>query len=169
MRIQKQSVVLSAAVALIMTSAASAQRRTAPATPAQVSVAIALQVAGQSYRFDGGAACQEAPQASIYGVASSMWSVRQRDGQNSATLTLWRPRNQSGDMLYLSVATGAKSYIVNTVKGEGASPAQGSGKVIFTSSGGGGTFTINATAANGAAITGTIRCNAFTQATAEGG
>ncbi len=75
----------------------------------------------------------------------------------------------SGDMFSLSVATGGKSYRVNTVKVGGGSAVLGSGKVTFTASGAGGTFMINATAANGAAITGTIKCSAFTAAEAVGG
>jgi hypothetical protein len=168
MQIQNR-IVFSLAVAVAMTPLASAQRRTVPAMPGQVGVAITLQVAGQPYHFEGKAACQEAPLASIYNVAASMWSVQQREGQRSTTLTLWRPRNMSGDMFHLSVSTGAKSYLVNTVRGDGATAVQGSGKVTFTTSGGGGTFTIHATAANGATITGTIHCNAFAQAMAEGG
>ena len=72
-------------------------------------------------------------------------------------------------MFSLSVDTGAKSYVVNTVRISAESAAQGSGKVTFTTSGAGGMFTIDATAANSAAITGTIQCSAFTDAVAEGG
>jgi hypothetical protein len=168
MRVQNK-IVLSFAVALMMTSPASAQRRTPPARPAEVGVAIRLVVAGQRYQFEGKAACQHAPIASIYGVRAEMWGVQQSDGQRSITLTLWRPKNTSGDMFSLSVATGAKSYVVNTVTASGESAVQGSGKVTFTTSGAGGTFMINAKAPNGAAITGTIQCSAFTHAMAEGG
>lgn len=157
------------AVALTFTSAVSAQRRTAPAKTAQVGVEIALQVAGQPYRFEGNAACTHAPVASIYAVASEMWSVQQSDGQRSIALTLWRPKSTSGDMFSLNVRTGGKSFAVNTVKAGGESAVQGSGKVTLTTSGAGGTFTINATTTNGAAITGTLKCSAFTDAVAEGG
>lgn len=168
MRIQNE-IVLSCAVALMTTSAASAQRRTVPAMPAEVGVAITLQVAGQLYHFEGNAACQHAPVASIYNVMAGMWSVQQTDRQRSIALTLWRPRSISGDMFSLNVATGGKSYVVNTVKLGGESAGQGSGKVTLTTSGAGGTFTINATAANGAPITGTIKCGAFGGVMAEGG
>ncbi len=168
MRIQNR-IILNIAVALTLTSVASAQRRTAPARPGEAGVAITLQVAGQPYHFEGKAACQQAPEASIYNIMARMWSVQQSSGQRSITLTLWRPRNMSADMFSLSVATGAKSYLVNTVRAVGASAVQGSGKVTLTTSGAGGTFQIKATAANGAAITGTIQCSAFGQATAEGG
>ncbi len=170
MRIQTR-IVLSFAMALTIASAGAAQRRQEPAKPTdtKVDVAITLQVAGQPYHFEGKAEGLHAPVASIYSVVAEMWSVRQSDGQRSVTLTLWRPRNKSGDMFSLSVAAGGKSYIVNTVKPGGESSVKGSGTVIFTTSGAGGTFSINATGANGAAITGTIKCSAFTAAIAEGG
>ncbi len=169
MRIQNK-IVLGFVVAMTIASAAAARRRIEPAMPAdtKVGVAITLQVAGQPYRFEGKAECLHASLASIYGVVSEVWSVRQSDGQKSITLTLWRPRSKSGDMFSLSVATGGKSYLVSTVSA-GESKVQGSGKATFMSSGAGGTFTINATAANGAVITGTIKCSAFAALIAEGG
>lgn len=162
-------VVLSLAVALTMTSAASAQRRLVPARPGEVGVAVTLQVAGQPYHFEGNALCQYAPVASIYNVVGARWSVQQSDGQRSIMLTLWRPRNGSGDMFSLTVANNGKEYLVNTVKLGGESAVRGSGKVTVTTSSAGGTFVINATAANGAAITGTIKCGTFTHSIAEGG
>ena len=168
MRIQNR-IVLSFAIALTITAAASAQRRAVPTNPAEARVAITLQVAGQTYHFEGKAACQRAPIASIYSVLAEMWSVQQSDGQRSVMLTLWRPRSTSGDVFSLNIDIGGKGYVVNTVKFGGGSAVRGSGKVAFTTSGAGGTFTINATTADGAAITGTIKCGAFTPATAEGG
>ena len=168
MRIQNKNI-LSFAVALMMTSAALAQQRMPPAMTAEVGIAITLQVAGQRYQFEGKATCQHAPVASIYNVMAEMWRVQQSDGQRSIMLTLWRPKSISGDMFSLSVATGAKSHLVNTVRLGGESAVQGSGKVTLTTSCAGGTFTINATAANSAAITGKIQCSAFTHAMAEGG
>jgi len=70
-------------------------------------------------------------------------------------------------MFSLSVGTRGKSYLVNTIKPGGA--VKGSGKMTVTRSGAGGTFTINATTADGAAITGTIKCSEFTAVMAEGG
>ena len=164
-------IVLSFAIALTIASAAAAQRRKEPAKPAdtKVDVAITLQVAGQPYHSVGKAACLHAPVASIYSTVAEMWSVQQTDGQRSITLTLWRPKSKSGDMFSLSVATGNKPYLVNTVALGGKSAVQGSGKVTLTTLGAAGTFTINASEANGAAITGTIKCSAFTAAIAEGG
>ncbi len=166
MRIQNK-IVLSFAIALAITSAASAQSGRAPVMPDEVGVAIALQVAGQPYQFEGKAACQHAPVASIYNVMAEMWILRQIDSQRAIQLTLWHPKNMSGDIFLLSVQTGSKAYLVDTFisdkskSGRGRSVV-GSGKVSFTPSGAGGTFTINAMTLDGAAITGTIRCSAFT-------
>jgi len=156
MRIQS-GIILSLAIALTIPSAASAQE--------DVGVAITLQVAGQPYQFEGKAECQHEPAAYIYSVPSEMWSVHQYDGRRSVNLSLWRPRNASGAMFSLSVG----KHVVNTIKVPGEKSAKGAGKVTFTRSGAGGTFTINATTADGAVITGTIKCSAFTAAVAEGG
>ncbi len=166
----RNKIVVGFAITLMIASAVAAQRRSVPSTlsDTKVDVAITLQVAGQPYRFEGKAECRHAPVASIYNVVAQNWSVQQSDEQRSIGLTLWRPRNTSGDMFSLSVTIGGKTYVVSTVKA-GESSVQGSGKVAFTTSGAGGTFTINATAANGAVITGTIKCSAFTAAYAEAG
>ena len=166
MHIQSK-IFLSFAIALTITSAASAQGRRMPWTGDEVDAAISLQVAGQPYRFEGKAECEHSPVASIYGVMSEMWSVEQSDGQQSFRLSLWHPRNASGDMFSLSVGTRGKAYLVNTIKPGGA--VKGSGKMTVIRSGAGGTFTINATTRDGAAITGTIKCSAFTAPMAEGG
>jgi hypothetical protein len=137
MRVQNR-IVLSFAVALMMTSPASAQRRTPPAGRAEVGVVIKLQVAGQRYQFEGNAVCRHAPIASIYGVRAEMWGVQQSDGQRSITLTLWRPKSTSGEMFSLTVATGAKSYLVNTVTLSRESAVRGSGKVTVRTSSAGG-------------------------------
>jgi hypothetical protein len=133
----------------------------------QVDVSIALKVAGQTFTFNGKGEGNYEPAAYIYGAKAQLWKVEGRNGQGAASLTLWRPAAGSGDMISFYVTTGGKSYSVNTVRTAGNS--QGSGKVIFTPAGRGGTFTIDATAANGARITGTLKCGAFTAIVAEGG
>ncbi len=165
----REKIVLSFTIALTVTTAVPAQRRSVPAQPSEVNVAIALQIAGQPYRFEGHATCQHAPVASIYSVLAERWSVEQSDGRQSLMLILWHPKNMSGDMFSLRVAGGRKSYLVNTVRGSGANAVRGSGKVVLTTSGAGGTFAVNATAENGSAITGTIKCSGFTAPVAEGG
>jgi hypothetical protein len=133
----------------------------------KVDVSIALKVAGQTLAFNGKGECNYEPAAYIYGTKSQLWKVEGRSAQGSASLTLWRPASGSGDMISLYVTAGGKSYAVNTVRTSGS--AQGSGKVTFTPVGGGGTFTIDATAANGGRITGTLKCSAFTSVVVEGG
>ena len=84
-------------------------------------------------------------------------------------LTLWKPRNGSAEMFSLSVSNGPSRRTVNTVKATGSSPIEGSGRVILATAANGGTFTVEAKDAHGASITGTIKCDAFTAAAAEGG
>jgi hypothetical protein len=157
-----ESVFIAFAAAVMIPSIGAAQ------ADSQVAVAIALRVDGQPYQFDGNASCQHAPMAAIYGVVAEMWTVQQSEGRRSIALTMWRPKDAPGDWLSLSVRGGGKSHTVSTVKAPGAT-VQGSGTVTLAPSGAGGTFTIEATAATGAAIAGTMKCSAFTPAIAEGG
>jgi hypothetical protein len=105
--------------------------------------------------------------ASIYGVVSELWSVQQSGEGRSLTLSLWKPKDGSGDMVNLSVSTGGTSHQINTVRGGG--PTSGSGKVTVQKAGGGGTFTITGTTKDGSAISGTIQCGTFAPHMAEGG
>ncbi len=166
MRIQNK-IVLGVAIALGITSAALSQRRGMTGMDDEVSVSIALQIAGRPYHFEGKAECKHEPRAYIYSVPAELWRVHQIDRQRSIMLSLWRPQNTSGEMFSLSVGTRGKSYLVNTIKPGGA--VKGSGKMTITRSGAGGTFTINASAAEGVPITGTIKCSGFTAVMAEGG
>ncbi len=132
-------------------------------------VSIALKLAGQTYAFNGKSACTYAPVASIYGTKAQQLRVESHDAQGSASLTFWRPAAGSGDMFSLSATTGGKSYSVNTIKTSGGGTPEGFGKVAFTPAKSGGTFTIDATAANGSKITGTMTCSVFSAPVAEGG
>jgi hypothetical protein len=145
------------------------QQRPSAGQPPTVGVTIALKAGASSYEFAGQASCTYAPIAAIYGVVSEQWNVEQSEGSRSLQLTLWRPKNASGDMFNLSVSGGARPQTVNTVKATSAPAPQGSGSVTLTRAGKGGTFTVNATTAAGGVITGTIKCDAFTPAIAEGG
>lgn len=168
MRIQKH-LVLGFAVALTIISAASAQGGNVPDMPSEVGVAITLQVAGQPFRFQGKAKCAYVPVASIENVVAEKWTASLIEPNRSMGLTLWRPKNRSGDMFSLHVLMPAKGYIIDTVRRGGKGSGAGSGKVTLTMSGAGGMFTINATARDGAVITGTIKCSAFTDEMPEGG
>jgi hypothetical protein len=157
--------------ALVIPSIGAGQDRSAPSNPAEtkVDVSIALKVAGQPYNFNGKARCTHAPVASIYDVNAQQWRVEHNEDLRSVSLTFWRPAAGSGDMFSLHCRIGDKSYLVSTVKTSGGGTIQGSGKVTFTPSKPGGTFTIDATTANGLTITGTIKCSAFSPAVDEGG
>lgn len=157
--------------AIVIPSIGAAQDLQAPSTPAEtkVDVSIALKVAGQPYNFSGKAHCTHAPVASIYDVNAQQWRVEHNEGLRSVTLTFWRPVAGSGDMFTLLCTIGGKSYLVNTVKTNDGGTIQGSGKVTFTPSKPGGTFTIEATTENGVTIMGTIKCSAFSPAVEEGG
>jgi hypothetical protein len=58
---------------------------------------------------------------------------------------------------------------VNTLKAKPSDTVKGSGTVALATAGKGGTFTINATTDNGAKISGTIKCEAFTTRAAVAG
>ena len=157
--------------ALVIPSIGAGKGDRAQSTPEEtkVDVSIALKVAGQPYDFSGKAPCTHAPQASIYETNAQQWRVEHNEGQRSLSLTFWRPASGSGDMFTLHCTISGKSYLVNTVKTDGGGTLQGSGKVTFTPSEPGGAFAIDATAANGSAITGTIKCSAFSAAVDEAG
>lgn len=129
-------------------------------------IEASLKVGGQMYQSSEPGKCTHAPVASIYNVVSEMWSVQQASEGRSLALSFWRPKNGSGDMVTLTVSSGNTSQQVNTVRG---GTTTGSGKVTFDKSGNGGTFSVDARTSTGAAITGTIRCDAFAPHTAEGG
>ena len=168
MRIQKH-LVLGFAIALTIISAASAQGGNVPDMPSEVGVAIALRVAGKPFHFEGKAKCEYVPVASIENVVAEKWTASLIEPNRSLGLTLWRPKNRSGDMFSLNVLLPAKGYIIDTVRHGGKGSVTGSGNVTLKTSGAGGTFTIHATSGDGDVITGTIRCSAFTDEMPEGG
>jgi hypothetical protein len=143
-----------------------AQRRAPGRAEMKQQIQVSLKAGGQMYQSSEPGKCTHAPVASIYNVVSEMWSVQQASEGRSLALSVWRPKNGSGDMVTLAVTTGNTSQHVSTVRGGSTT---GSGKVTFEKSGNGGTFSVDARTSSGAAITGTIRCDAFAPHTAEGG
>lgn len=135
----------------------------------KVRVNIALQVGGAAYRFNGRGECAHEPEGYIYGTAAKLWTVEQSEGLGSVMLRLWSPGSGKADMFTLYVTSGGKPYQTNTVTGKEAMPTKGSGTVSFAPAGTGGVFTVNATAAGGAKISGTIKCDAFRPVVVEGG
>lgn len=153
----------------VMTSTLSAQRRV-PGQRAEttVPVTIALKAGAESYNFTGKATCSHAPLASIYNLRAERWTVDQSEGARSLTLAVWRPASGS-DLVSVNLSSAARRHSMSTIKVGNNGTAEGSGTVAFAKDGNGGTFTINATAADGTKITGTVKCDAFTAAIAEGG
>ena len=163
--------VLCFAAALTFAAPVHAQRRPAGSAPreAKVSATIALDVAGTAYQFSGQAVCEHLSRGSIYDIPAERWSVRHSEAARDLSLTVWRPQSGGGDMVTLAVGIGGKRHDVNTVKAPKATSVTGSATVKFAPEGKGGTFTLNATAGSGAAVTGTIKCEAFTTPAAVAG
>jgi hypothetical protein len=159
------------AIALTFIAPLSAQRRPAGSAPPEekVNATITLTVAGTAYNFTGQAVCEHLAQGSIYDIPAARWSVRHNETARDLNLSVWRPQSGGGDMVTLAVAMGGKRHDVNTVKAARATAVTGSATVKFAPEGKGGTFTINAIAGSGAAVSGTIKCDAFTTPAAVAG
>jgi len=167
-RIRQRVLVAAASLAVVSSIVLlDAQRREPGKPPLRQAIEASLKVGGLSYDSREPGRCTHAPTAAIYSVISEMWSVQQSSDGRSLTLTLWRPKDGSGDMVTLSVNNGSASHEINTVRGGGAT--RGAGKVAFEKSGAGGVFTITGKTGDGAAVSGTISCNAFAPHVAEGG
>ncbi len=136
---------------------------------APVTGEVALQVGTQSYRGSGTTECRASRDASIYDIPALLFSVAQSSGKDNMRLSVWQPKNGKPDMMTLHVSLGGKSYEVDTVKGGDKRDTRGSGQARFEKVRLGGTFTIDAVAANGTKITGTVKCSRFTGIVAEGG
>ena len=162
-----QSLLLIAAITIIGVGVeVDAQRRSPGQPAAKQAIHVALKAGGQAIESSEPGSCTHAPTAAIYQVASELWSVQQSGDSRSLSLTFWRPKDGSGEMVNLSLRSGNTSHDVNTVRG---GPTTGSGTVTLQKAGGGGTFTVNAKTKAGVAITGTIKCDVFVPHIAEGG
>jgi len=164
-----ERVLVVAAIATAVTSGVQAQRRV-PAQRAEttVPVTIALKAGAEDFNFTGKAACSHAPVASIYGLVAERWTVDQSEGGRGVTLALWHPKSGS-DLISLRLTGGGKPHSVSTIKVGTNGTVEGSGTIALAKEKTGGTFTINATTAGGTKISGTVKCDAFTPAVAEGG
>jgi hypothetical protein len=153
------------ALVVLLTASSLDARQARRSGPAQVPVEVNVKGGAETFTTKGDGSCTHAPKASIYNVASEMWMVRHQDGERSVQLTLWKPADGSNAMFSVSL-NGARSTTISTVRGGQPS---GSGTVTMKPAAKGGTFTIDAKTKEGAAVTGTITCGAFTPAIAEGG
>ena len=149
-------------------STAAGAQRTASGRPgeSQTPVQVSLSVGGKRFDASASGTCTHAPVASIYQVMAELWTARQSAETGSLNLSLWRPKDGSADMVSLSITSGRSSTNVSTVRG---GTVTGSGKVTLAPAGKGGVFTVDAKTADGGAITGTIKCDAFAPHVAEGG
>lgn len=146
-----------------------AQRRVPAPGSETVPVVIALKADGKAYNFSGQAKCTHAPVAAIYGLRAERWTVdRSESGALPATLALWHPAS-GPDLVSLSFTIGDTRHDFSTIKVGSNGKVEGSGTITLAREGKGGTFTVNATSASGAKLTGTVKCDAFTPAFAEGG
>ena len=152
----------------MLTVLATAVGRAAGPNDATVPVQLALKVGEQPYRFGGEAICQHADEASIYDAPAALWSARHTEPTRSVNLSFWRVKGQ-GDMVTLGLTLSGADHRVSTVKMGQKGELQGSGRVTFTASGNGGTFSLDLVAKDGTAITGTISCGRFTRLVEEGG
>jgi hypothetical protein len=155
-------------VAVIGSGALTAQNRRVPTEPEKSGTAmqVSLTAGGQRYESSAPGECTHAPTASIYGVASELWTAHQSDNGKSVQLSLWEPKDGTRPMVSLTVTMGSSTHRVSTVRG--ASIA-GNAKTQFQTVAKGGTITVYAKSAEGADIIGTIKCAAFAPHVAEGG
>lgn len=144
-----------------------AQRRPMGTAPEETTtnVTISLQVGAAAYNFTGQAKCDHLDKGSIYDVVAERWSVEQQEGPNNLTLSVWKPLAGGENLINLYVSSGGKSHQVSTT----GPTKEGSGTILLAPRGKGGTFTIKATAKDGAAISGTVKCEAFVPAMAVAG
>jgi hypothetical protein len=160
-------IVFGAAV-LLAAAPAAAQRRVAAQEPATVAMTIALKAGEKVYNFNGRGQCVYAPVASIFGLRAERWTAARTGDAPGASLVVWRPAS-GGDLVSIAFTIGDTRYAMSTVKVGDKGTTEGTGGIAFARDGAGGTFTVNGTAGNGARISGTVTCAAFTAATAEGG
>ena len=133
-------------------------------------VEVALRAGAAAYAASGAGECKASPEASIYAVRAALYSVSHASGRDRVRLTLWLPKNGSGEMVALSVAIGGKNYEIDTLKGATPPrPPKGSARVQFHAAPAGGTFSIDATASDGTKIQGSLKCARFDPVVAEGG
>ncbi len=165
-------VALCAALAAAAVGAGRQVRAQGASADNKTGVSIALRTDDGPYEFKGPAICFHMASTTVNGVSGQNWQVAHREAERSVILSVVRPANGGPDMFSLHISAGSKKYVTDTVvwrRGAAKVPTQGSGSVKFEPAGNGGTFTIEATAVNGAKISGTVGCDAFPARTEVGG
>jgi hypothetical protein len=128
---------------------------------------VALRVGESTYRFGGEGLCQHSADGVVDQAPAERWSVRHTEATRSVHLAFWRVR-EHGDAFTLGLSLSGASHRVSTVRIGSKGEPDGSGRAAFTPSGNGGTFSIDAVAGDGTAISGTISCGRFTPVVEEG-
>ena len=124
-----RSVCVMGALALgVLIAEVGAQRRAPGQAQANQAIQVALKVGGATYQSSQAGKCTHAPVASIYNTVAELWSVQQSGAGQSLSLTLWKPKDGSGEMVTLSVTSGGVAHQVVTVRG---GTTTGSGKVTL--------------------------------------
>jgi hypothetical protein len=135
----------------------------------QTSLAIEAQVGDKRFQASGKGECKYAPEASINGLAASLWMVRY-GGQSGSirrlSLTLWRPKDGAEDQLSFELETKAGMHRIS--RGE-AGENTGEGSVTILPSGPGGRLEITGKDTEGKALQIAVDCSAFGGVEAEGG
>lgn len=148
-------------LALLVCAGTSTSTRSADETADDTTnVEIALEVDGRPIVLKGAGECNFTDEATIYEAPATMWAVRQSIGDRSVNLTMWR-LHQGGDSLTLSLTVDGKTYRVNTTKVGQQGTIEGAGRWTFAKNGAGGLFTIEASTASRAKITGRLTCAGF--------
>jgi hypothetical protein len=134
-----------------------------------ITVTIAGKVGGKKVQATGGGSCSHAADASIHGIAASLWMVQYGGGGDGSlrqlNLTLWRPKDGGPDQLSLAVETKSGTHRIETGNpGDG----KGEGSVTILPSGPGGRLEVSGKEAGGKSIQLTIDCTAFSGVEAEG-
>jgi hypothetical protein len=166
--------VLLTTVALLcsLSSEAAAQRKAySPAGgDAALILTISGKVGGKNYQASGPGSCRHAPEASIRGVAASLWMVQFGGGDDGAikrlNLTLWRPKDGGSDQVSLAFDTKSGSHRVETGS---TGEDRGEATVVILPNGPGGRLEISGKDGEGKPMQVTIDCPAFAGVEAEGG
>jgi hypothetical protein len=132
-------------------------------------VTIEAKVGGNKYKASGNGECQHAADASIRGKPAALWTVQYggKDGSvRQFNLTLWRPKDEGGDQLSLSLETKSGSHHIE-MNGSGGN--RGEGSVTILPSGPGGRLEITGKESGGKPVQITVDCSEFADVEAAGG
>jgi hypothetical protein len=155
-----RAAVVGAAAALALAPAAGAQPARGAAGSRAVPVRVALTIAGQPAESRGTGVCYYRPQSTLGGKPARQWTVSYSavtDGQPVAVVLSLTALTGAGVRPGTFSATLTAHRKLRRLAVGGARPA-GRGTVTPAPDGQGWRFTFDATAADGAAVKGTVTC-----------